>query len=96
MNRPDLVKVLCDESALAVDRSTDAFGAELSQASRLGGPAMPQTQRGKECFMGMLITFGLKEKLESAMESGDSHPRIMLKTKVTKGQKDKDGNVFSC
>lgn len=44
----------------------------------------------------MLITFGLKEKLESAMVSGDSHPRIMLKTKVTKGQKDKDGNVFSC
>lgn len=45
INRPDLVKVLCDEGAPAVDWSLDAFGVDLSPVSRLCGHEMPRAQR---------------------------------------------------
>merc|ERR1719437_88156 len=92
-SRPDLVKVLCEESAPAVDWITDAFGVDLSLVSRLGGHSMPWTHRGKERFPGMTITYGLMEKLEEIAESGDGRARILLKTKVDRLLMDKDGNV---
>jgi len=95
-SRPDLVKVLCEESAPAVDWITDAFGVDLSLVSRLGGHSMPRTHRGKERFPGMTITYGLMEKLETVAEAGDGRARILLKTKVTKLLTDKSGNVCGC
>merc|ERR1711920_576617 len=91
-SRPDLVKVLCEESAPAVDWITDDFGVDLSLVSRLGGHSMPRTHRGKERFPGMTITYGLMEKLEEIAENSDK-ARIMLKTKVTKLLTDKNGSV---
>jgi flavocytochrome c len=91
-SRPELVDVLCDESAPAVDWIIDKFGIDLSLVSRLGGHSMPRTHRGKERFPGMTITYGLMEKIEEIAESSDK-ARIMLKTKVTKLLKDKAGNV---
>lgn len=91
-SRPDLVKVLCHESAPAVDWVMDAFGIDLSLVSRLGGHSQPRTHRGKERFPGMTITYGLMEALETIAEKSD-RARIMLKTKVTKLLQDASGNV---
>merc|ERR1712217_453897 len=91
-SRPDLVQVLCNESAPSVDWIIDKFGVDLSLVSRLGGHSMPRTHRGKERFPGMTITYGLMEKIEEIAENSDK-ARIMLKTKVTKLLTDKDGNV---
>merc|ERR1711972_1314592 len=95
-SRPDLVKVLTNESAPAVDWITDAFGVDLSLVSRLGGHSMPRTHRGKERFPGMTITYGLMERLEEIAETGDGRARILLKTKVDKLLTDKDGNICGC
>merc|ERR1712232_1016081 len=95
-SRPDLVKVLCDESAPSVEWITDKFGVDLSLVSRLGGHSQPRTHRGKEKFPGMTITYGLMEKLEDIAESGDGRAKIMLKTKATKLLTDKNGNVIGC
>merc|ERR550537_484680 len=91
--RPDLVNVLCNESAPSVDWIVDRFGVDLSLVSRLGGHSMPRTHRGKERFPGMTITYGLMEKLEEIEESGDGRVKIMLKTKVEKLLTDAEGNV---
>jgi flavocytochrome c len=91
--RPDLVKVLCHESAPGVDWIVDKFGVDLSLVSRLGGHSQPRTHRGKERFPGMTITYGLMERLEEIEESGDGRVKIMLKTKVEKLLTDADGNV---
>jgi len=94
-SRPDLVRVLCGESAPAVDWIVDKFGIDLSLVSRLGGHSMPRTHRGKERFPGMTITYGLMEKLEEIAESSD-RARILLKTKATKLLTDREGNVCGC
>jgi len=94
-SRPDLVHVLCNESAPSVDWIIDKFGVDLSLVSRLGGHSMPRTHRGKERFPGMTITYGLMEKLEEIAEQSDK-ARILLKTKVTKLLTDKHGNVSGC
>merc|ERR1712050_153676 len=91
-SRPELVNVLCDESAPAVDWIVDKFGIDLSLVSRLGGHSMPRTHRGKERFPGMTITYGLMEKIEDIAENSDK-ARIMLKTKVTKLLTDNTGSV---
>ena len=83
-SRPELVNVLCDESAPAVD--------DLSLVSRLGGHSMARTHGGKERFPGMTITDGVMEKIEEIVEHSDK-ARIMLNTKATKLVKDKDGHV---
>merc|ERR1711976_376017 len=91
--RPDLVKVLCHESAPAVDWCQDKFGVDLSLVSRLGGHSMPRTHRGKERSPGMTITYGLMEALEEIAETEDGRARIMLKTKVERLLTDAAGNV---
>jgi flavocytochrome c len=90
--RPDLVEVLCGESAPSVDWLVDKFELDLSLVSRLGGHSNPRTHRGKERFPGMTITYALMEKLEEIAEESDK-AKIMLKTKVEKLLKDADGNV---
>jgi len=91
-SRPDLVNVLCSESAPSVDWIIDKFGVDLSLVSRLGGHSMPRTHRGKERFPGMTITYGLMDKLEEIAEESDK-ARIRLKTTVTRLLTDRDGNV---
>lgn len=91
--RPDLVKVLCHESAPGVDWIVDKFGVDLSLVSRLGGHSQPLTHRGKERFPGMTITYGLMERLEDIAETNDGRAKIMLKTKVEKLLTDASGNV---
>jgi len=91
--RPDLVKVLCHESAPGVDWIVDKFGVDLSLVSRLGGHSQPRTHRGKERFPGMTITYGLMERLEEIEETNDGRVRILLKTKVEKFITDAAGNV---
>ena len=95
-SRPDLVRVLCEESAPAVDWIVDAFGVDLSLVSRLGGHSNPRTHRGKERFPGMTITYGLMEKLEEICETTPERARVMMKTTVKKLLTDKDGNVCGC
>eukprot|EP00927_Polykrikos_kofoidii_P005470 TRINITY_DN1216_c0_g1_i1.p1 TRINITY_DN1216_c0_g1~~TRINITY_DN1216_c0_g1_i1.p1 ORF type:complete len:530 (+),score=95.38 TRINITY_DN1216_c0_g1_i1:79-1590(+) len=94
-SRPDLVRVLCHESAPSVDWVMDTFGIDLSLVSRLGGHSMPRTHRGKERFPGMTITYGLMEALEDVAEKSD-RARILLKTKVTSLLQDENGNVRGC
>mmetsp|Transcript_4262 Transcript_4262/g.6920 ORF Transcript_4262/g.6920 Transcript_4262/m.6920 type:complete len:502 (-) Transcript_4262:335-1840(-) len=91
--RPDLVEVLCGESAPSVDWLVDKFDLDLSLVSRLGGHSNPRTHRGKERFPGMTITYALMEKLEEIAEESD-RAKIMLKTKVEKLLKDAAGNVI--
>jgi len=95
-SRPDLVKVLVNESAPSVDWIQDKFGVDLSLVSRLGGHSMPRTHRGKERFPGMTITYGLMEKLEEIADETPERARIMLKTKVDKLITDSQGNVVGC
>merc|ERR1712050_136014 len=90
--RPDLVDVLCGESAPSVDWLVDKFGLDLSLVSRLGGHSNPRTHRGKERFPGMTITYALMEKLEDLADETD-RARVMLKTKVESLLKDASGNV---
>merc|ERR1712032_1539161 len=81
-SRPELVNVLCDESAPAVDWIIDKFGIDLSLVSRLGGHSMPRTHRGKERFPGMTITYGLMEKLEEIAESSEI-AKVITKARAT-------------
>lgn len=91
--RPDLVKVLCHESAPGVDWIMDKFGVDLSLVSRLGGHSQPRTHRGKERFPGMTITYGLMERLEEIAETNDGRARTLMKTRVEKLLTDSAGNV---
>jgi len=91
--RPDLVKVLCHESAPGVDWIMDKFGVDLSLVSRLGGHSQPRTHRGKERFPGMTITYGLMERLEEIAETNDGRARTLTKTRVEKLLTDSAGNV---
>merc|ERR1712014_118661 len=90
--RPDLVEVLCGESAPSVDWLVDKFDLDLSLVSRLGGHSNPRTHRGKERFPGMTITYALMERLEEIAEDSD-RAKIMLKTKVEKLLKDASGKA---
>jgi len=90
--RPDLVEVLCGESAPSVDWLVDKFKLDLSLVSRLGGHSNPRTHRGKERFPGMTITYALMEALEEIADDSD-RAKIMLKSKVTKLLKDASGTV---
>merc|ERR1711937_588321 len=91
--RPDLVEVLCGESAPSVDWLVDKFKLDLSLVSRLGGHSNPRTHRGKERFPGMTITYALMEALEEIAYDDSGRAKIMLKSKVTKLLKDANGSV---
>merc|ERR1711953_50949 len=82
--KPELAKVLCQNSAADVDWLMDKFDLDLSLVARLGGHSQPRTHRGKERFPGMTITYGLMERLEEIAEANDGRARILLKTKVEK------------
>merc|ERR1711879_760869 len=81
--RPDVVKVLCCNSAADVDWLVEKFDLDLSLVARLGGHSMPRTHRGKERFPGMTITYALIQMLEKIAEKTD-RARIITKAEVFK------------
>eukprot|EP00437_Effrenium_voratum_P001422 CAMPEP_0181428878 /NCGR_PEP_ID=MMETSP1110-20121109/16909_1 /TAXON_ID=174948 /ORGANISM="Symbiodinium sp., Strain CCMP421" /LENGTH=501 /DNA_ID=CAMNT_0023552125 /DNA_START=62 /DNA_END=1563 /DNA_ORIENTATION=+ len=81
--KPELAKLLCDNSAADVDWLVDKFNLDLSLVARLGGHSQPRTHRGKERFPGMTITYALIQMLEKVAEKTDL-ARIITKAKVFK------------
>ena len=82
--KPDVVKVLCDESASAVEWLIDKFELDLSLVSRLGGHSQPRTHRGPERFPGMTITYALMQRYENLCEKNDSRARLVNKARATR------------
>merc|ERR1712199_99383 len=81
--RPELAKVLCQNSEADVDWLMDKFDLDLSLLARLGGHSQPRTHRGKERFPGMTITYALIQMLEKVSEKTD-RARIITKACVNK------------
>merc|ERR1711871_595573 len=69
--RPELAKVLCENSGADVDWLMDKFNLDLSLVARLGGHSEPRTHRGKERFPGMTITYALIQMVEAVAERSD-------------------------
>merc|ERR1711953_327125 len=81
--KPELAKVLCQNSAADVDWLIDKFDLDLSLVARLGGHSQPRTHRGEERFPGMTITYALIQMLEKIAEKTD-RARIITKAEVFK------------
>merc|ERR1719229_1319255 len=81
--RPEVVKVLCENSGRDVEWLMDAFNLDLSLVARLGGHSQPRTHRGKERFPGMTITYALIQMVEKVSEMTDL-ARIVTKAKVVR------------
>merc|ERR1711953_1093096 len=81
--KPELAKVLCQNSAADVDWLVEKFDLDLSLVARLGGHSQPRTHRGKERFPGMTITYALIQMLEKVAEKTD-RARIVTKAEVFK------------
>merc|ERR1712063_37132 len=81
--KPELAKLLCDNSGADVEWLMDAFNLDLSLVARLGGHSQPRTHRGKERFPGMTITYALIQMLEKVGEKTD-RARIVTKAEVYK------------
>merc|ERR1712151_692713 len=79
--KPEIVKVLCENSGRDVEWLMDAFNLDLSLVARLGGHSQPRTHRGKERFPGMTITYALIQMLEKVAEKTD-RARIITKAEV--------------
>merc|ERR1719191_1042569 len=69
--RPEVAKVLCENSGPDVEWLMDEFNLDLSLVARLGGHSAPRTHRGKERFPGMTITYALIQMLENIAEKTD-------------------------
>jgi flavocytochrome c len=81
--KPELVKVLCENSGGDVEWLMDQFNLDLSLVARLGGHSAPRTHRGKERFPGMTITYALIQMVEKVSEQSDM-AKIVTKAKVFK------------
>merc|ERR1712050_460764 len=79
--KPEIAKVLCQNSGADVDWLVDKFDLDLSLVARLGGHSQPRTHRGKERFPGMTITYALIQMLEKVAEKTD-RARIITKAEV--------------
>merc|ERR1719393_2123 len=80
--KPEIVKVLCENSGQDVEWLMDAFNLDLSLVARLGGHSAPRTHRGKERFPGMTITYALIQMVEKISEMTDK-ARIITKARGT-------------
>ncbi len=92
--RPNLIKALTHESAPAVEWLMDSFGLDLSVIGRLAAHSYPRTHRGTEKFPGMMITYGLMEKLDQIASSGDGRARVINKARVFELIRDAQGTVI--
>merc|ERR1719379_3241247 len=93
--RPELAKVLCENSGADVEWLMDAFNLDLSLVARLGGHSAPRTHRGAERFPGMTITYALIQMVEKVAEMTDK-ARIITKAKVTKLLQNPSGDCIGC
>merc|ERR1719428_2163255 len=80
--KPEIAKVLCENSGRDVEWLMDAFDLDLSLLARLGGHSAPRTHRGKERFPGMTITYALIQMVEKIAETTDK-ARIITKARAT-------------
>merc|ERR1712113_246876 len=92
--KPEVAKVLCNESGPGVDWLVDKFELDLSLVARLGGHSMQRTHRGKERFPGMTITYALMQAFEKIAETSE-RARIINKATVTKLLQ-ANGGVVGC
>merc|ERR1712232_1203816 len=74
----------------------DAFDLDLSIIARLAAHSHPRTHRGKEQFPGMMITYGLMEKLDEVAAMGDGRARVINKAEVTELITNANGEVVGC
>merc|ERR1719453_1161786 len=81
--RPEVARVLCENSGTDVEWLMDVFNLDLSLVARLGGHSAPRTHRGKERFPGMTITYALIQMVEKISEMTDK-ARIITKARATK------------
>jgi flavocytochrome c len=81
--RPEVAKLMCDNSGPDVEWLMDKFNLDLSLVARLGGHSAPRTHRGKERFPGMTITYALIQMVEKVAERSDK-ARIITKARVHK------------
>ncbi|CAD7965251.1 unnamed protein product [Amoebophrya sp. A120] len=82
--KPELVKVLAENSGPDCDWLMDVFGLDLSLVARLGGHSAPRTHRGKERFPGMTITYALIQMVEKIAEkTNGSVAKVVTKAKAT-------------
>jgi len=79
--KPELAKVLCENSGADVDWLMDKFNLDLSLVARLGGHSEPRTHRGKERFPGMTITYALIQMVEAVADRCDK-ARIITKARA--------------
>jgi len=79
--KPELAKVLCENSGADVDWLMDKFNLDLSLVARLGGHSEPRTHRGKERFPGMTITYALIQMVEAVADRSDK-ARIITKARA--------------
>lgn len=98
--KPELVKVLAENSGPDCDWLMDVFGLDLSLVARLGGHSAPRTHRGKERFPGMTITYALIQMVEKIAERGDkakvitkarAHTLVLQNERVVGVQYEKGG-----
>ena len=66
--KPELAKVLCENSGTDVDWLMDKFNLDLSLVARLGGHSASRTHRGKERFPSMTVTCTLIDSLQVVLE----------------------------
>merc|ERR1719301_166741 len=90
--RPEIAKVLCENSGRDVEWLMDAFNLDLSLVARLGGHSAPRTHRGAERFPGMTITYALIQMVEKISEMTDK-ARIITKARATKLLQNQGGDV---
>merc|ERR1712166_1276399 len=79
--KPELAKVLCENSGADVEWLMDKFSLDLYLVARLGGHSAPRTHRGKERFPGMTITYALIQMVEKVAEGPMA--RIVTKARAT-------------
>jgi flavocytochrome c len=92
--KPEIVKVLCENSGPDVEWLMDKFELDLSLVARLGGHSQPRTHRGAERFPGMTITYALIQMLEKVAEhTNNTMARIVCKAKATKLLTTPDGTA---
>ncbi len=91
--RPELIKVLTNESADSVHWLQDSFGLDMSVLGRLGGHSFPRTHRGKEQFPGMTITYALMERMEEIAKKEPHRARVVNRAKATRLLTDAAGAV---
>jgi flavocytochrome c len=92
--RPELIRVLTNESAESVHWLMDKFNLDMSVMGRLGGHSHPRTHRGGEQFPGMTITYALMEKIEDIAKAQPHKAKVLNKCRATRLLTNAAGDVI--